>query len=721
MSKWILSLFLPLALISTTHANPDSLIQALKLAKTQIERIDALNDLSSFQIDYSFEKSVDYGLQALELSQEVHNLRGEGIANLNLGHTYWINAFYPEALLCLNASTRIFIELDDTVNLAASNRLKGLLFYFQVEKDSAVKYLNLAREQYTQVQDSATLALVLTELSFFNEIIGNVEKSNGLAVEAHTIRVTRESLRAQYNTWMGSGHKGQAYQNKLIIYSQMPESREIYENGKRTGNSYKIAQTSSEIGILFKILEDYDSAIWYFQISFDIYDSLEEERGKSNELVHIAECHMFQGNPSKAKPLFEEAYRISLLERNHSRVGVTLDNLGRIALGEERFEEALLHFGKALILSDTLGHLIDVVRFNRRLSDTFRSMGKYDRAIESANRSYLIAKEMGSLSHITWGAEKIFLAYKESRNFEKALEYLTIYNELSIQREKNVLTRENLQFQSVFELNDKVMEIDLLNRQNDSKQSELDLQQFYLVSAISGVLIVLVFALVFYSRAKKIRGLNTKVSNQNVSLQSMNKEKEVLLKEIHHRVKNNLQMISSLLGMQKRRIEEPQTKLLFSYTQNRLKSMGLIHEHLYKNDRLSTIFLKPYIEDLVNSILDSFFSESKPETKLEISAYEVDIDTAISLGLMVNELVTNAVKYAFVDNKKPILEITICEKEGLLILIVKDNGPGGELTQAGFGWTIINSMVENLSGSTELRSDQGLEVTISLKNYKLSA
>ncbi|MEP1097588.1 MAG: histidine kinase dimerization/phosphoacceptor domain -containing protein [Cyclobacteriaceae bacterium] len=721
MYKQILNIFFILLSISFSYANPDSLNQALSQAADPIQRVDILNELSSFQLDYSFKKSVNYGLEALELSKEIHYLRGEGIANLNLGHTYWINAFYSVALTHLTASTKIFTELDDTAKLAESNRLTGLLFFFLVEKDSAAKYLNMARTLYTYVQDSVTLALVLTELSFLYEIVGNTEESNIMAVEAHAIKVTGESLRAQYDTWMGSGHKGQAYQNKLIIHSQMPRSRERYENGRRNKNLYEVAKASSEIGSLFEILEDYDSAVWYYQISLGIYDFLKEERGKSNELVHIAECHMFQGNLSKAKPLFEETYVISLKEENHPRAGVALDYLGKIALSENRFDKALLYFGNALILSDTLGHLIDVVRFNRRLSDTYRSMGKYDRAIETANRSYLIAKEMGSLSHSTWGAEKVFLAHKESKNFEKALEYLTIYNDLSIQREKNVLSRENLQFQSMFELNEKAGEIDLLNQQNDVRQSKIDLQRSYLVSAILGVLIVLVFAIVFYNRARIIRNLNRKVSNQNTSLQSMNREKEVLLKEIHHRVKNNLQMISSLLGMQKRRVEESSTKLLFSYTQNRLKSMGLIHEHLYKSDTLSTIFLKPYIEDLVGSVLDSFCDQSKPTTTLNIPEYEVDIDTAISLGLMVNELVTNAVKYAFVDNNQPELEISIREDEKILKLTVGDNGPGGTIAQTGFGWTIINSMVENLSGSVELKNRNGLTVSILLKDYKLSA
>ncbi|MEP5610840.1 MAG: histidine kinase dimerization/phosphoacceptor domain -containing protein [Cyclobacteriaceae bacterium] len=721
MNRWTLNFLLTFLTITSASANPDSLSLVLKLAESDIERVDALNNLARFYIDYSFEKSINYGLEALDLSKMANYTEGEATANLNLGWMYWENSYYDEAISHLNTSTQLFEVLEDVPKLPKSNHLLGLLYFYTVKEDSSLKYLNQSRKQYVEIQDSTSLALLLTELSFLYEITGNTEASNNAAVEAYTIKLTGEALRTQYGTWMESGHVGQAYQNENILHSLLPENRLKFALSKSKGDLYKFAQASSKIGDLFQVLGSFDSSIWYHEISLNIYDSLNESRGKADELARVGECYLLLGDSSRAKDIFEEVYNLRLRENDHPGLGLTLDYLGRIALNENQFEKALYYFEKAVTLSDTLGHLLDVVRFNRRLSDTFRSMGKFEQAIETANRSYLIAQEMGSLSHRTWGAEKLHLAYKESKNFQKAVEYLAIYNDLSIQREKNVLSRENLQFQSVFELNDKARKIELLSRQNDAKQSEIDLQRSYLISAISGVLIVLVFALFFYDRVRKIGKLNRKVSEQNISLQSMNSEKEVLLKEIHHRVKNNLQMVSSLLGMQKRRVKDMNTRQLFSYTQNRLKSMGLIHEHLYKNDTLSTIILRPYVEDLVNSILSSLCNEIKPTTKLDIPSYEVDIDTAIPLGLMINELITNAVKYAFADNPTPSLEISIQEIDGILRLVVKDDGPGGVVTQNGFGWTIINSMVQNLSGSVALESKGGLEVTIILKDYKISA
>jgi len=720
MYKWILSIFIPLVFISATHENPDSLIQALKRANTQVERIDALNHLSFFQIKYSFDKSIAYGTEALNLSQGVSYKRGEGLAYLNLGWVHWINASYEQSIHYLMLAKQIFDVLEDTYNQARTNEIIGLLYYYGASEKS-LKYLELSRDQFETIHDSTNLSIVLTELSFAYNLFGDVDEANRAAVRAHMVKLTGETLQAFYHTWMSSGHNGQAYQNEELINSIIPKTREVFEQKRNNNDPYGMALAGSELGNLFQIIANYDSALWYHNQSLSIYESMDERLRVGCELMDIGQCYQFMDQLQKADEAYEQGFQLLLIEKNYPGVSVLLDGRGKIALNQGKFEEALTYFNAALIQADTLGHPVDVIRMLRRLSDTYRSMGSYTEAINAAEESYEKAVKLGAKNHIMWGAEKIYLASKSAGDQGAALSSFEIYNGLAVQRERDLLSKENLQFQAIYELKEKAQMIEALNLENNNKQGQINLQQTYLIWAISAVLIVLVFVLVLTSRVSKIRGLNKRVSSQNTSLETMNREKEVLLKEIHHRVKNNLQMISSLLGMQKRRVEEPSTKLLFSYTQSRIKSMGLIHEHLYKSDTLSTIFLKSYIEDLVDSVLDSFYAESKPITTIVIPEYEVDIDTAISLGLMVNELVTNAVKYAFVDNCKPELEISIKEVAGLLKLIVKDNGPGGVIAHTGFGWTIINSMIENLSGSAEVKNKDGLEVTISLKDYKISA
>ena len=644
MRAWMLAMFLALACCGTVSGNPDTLILALNRASTLSERAEALNDLSHFQIKYNFRKSVEFGLEALRVSREAMYLRGEGLASLNLGWTYWQNSFYRESLQYLTRARHIFTSIGDKKNLSKASRITGLLYYYIAKSDSAIKYLETARDLFQLNRDSASLSLVFAELSFVYNISGDRDAANEAAVQSLHSRLDGESIRAQFHTWSSSGFGGQAYQNEHIVNAMIPKSQALLEARKEAGDAYGLALASSEIGNFFQIVGNFDSALHYHRQSLAIYESLGENQRKGFEWMDIGECHLATGALEQSQQAFSNSFQLLSEERNHPGMSTTLDYMGKIAQQQRRYNDALGFHEKALILSDTLGHVMDVIRFNRRLSDTYRGMRDFNKAIEAARKSYDLSVETGAPDHIMWGAEKLFMAYKASGNFREAFDFLSIYNELAIQREKNLLSRENQRFQSLFELNQKVQMIEQLNQENSAKQARIDLQRFYLVSAVSGIAVILLFAIILGDRVKKIRKLNHRVSSQNTSLQAMNRDKEVLLKEVHHRVKNNLQMISSLMGMQKRRITDERTRLVFSYTQSRLKSIGLVHEHLYKKDTLSTIHLKPYVEDLVEAILESFQSGPQSIVALDISEAEVGLDTAIPVGLILNELITNAVQ-----------------------------------------------------------------------------
>lgn len=154
-------------------------------------------------------------------------------------------------------------------------------------------------------------------------------------------------------------------------------------------------------------------------------------------------------------------------------------------------------------------------------------------------------------------------------------------------------------------------------------------------------------------------------------------EKETLLREIHHRVKNNLQIISSLLNLQIRKIDDPKTIEVLKDCQSRVLSMALVHEHLYKGKDFSRIDLKNYIHSLGMQLSQSYGNANEiVRFDLNLPDIYVDINTAIPLGLIINELITNSLKYAFKGRKDGKLSITATENDRALTLIVADNGVG---------------------------------------------
>lgn len=201
-------------------------------------------------------------------------------------------------------------------------------------------------------------------------------------------------------------------------------------------------------------------------------------------------------------------------------------------------------------------------------------------------------------------------------------------------------------------------------------------------------------------------------------------EKEVLLREIHHRVKNNMQIISSLLNLQIQFEDLDETVGVLKESQGRVKSMAMVHEKLYKSDSFSKINFKEYLKNLVSDIFYSY--GIKMETinwELDIEDVNISIDTAIPLGLIINELITNSVKYAFPDHGKGNIKTIFKLKNQGYVLIISDNGIGiPEDLEPGktetLGLQLVMSLVKQLDGTLKLDRENGTRYTIKFKELK---
>ena len=197
------------------------------------------------------------------------------------------------------------------------------------------------------------------------------------------------------------------------------------------------------------------------------------------------------------------------------------------------------------------------------------------------------------------------------------------------------------------------------------------------------------------------------------------REKDVLLKEIHHRVKNNLQVISSLLNLQAAHVEDPQALQMFADSRDRIKSMALIHEKLYQSGNLARVSFGQYITGLTDQLLRAH--AARPDAvalRREVEDISLDIDAAIACGLIVNELVSNALKHAFPDARQGEIVIRLhADQDGCVTLVVADNGvglpPGTDLRAAEtLGLQLVSTLVQQLRGSVEVDGGEGTRFTI---------
>ncbi len=190
-------------------------------------------------------------------------------------------------------------------------------------------------------------------------------------------------------------------------------------------------------------------------------------------------------------------------------------------------------------------------------------------------------------------------------------------------------------------------------------------------------------------------------------------EKEILLKEINHRVKNNLQIISSLLSLQSSNITDPLAQNYFRISQDRIKAMALIHEKLYQSEDLARIDFGDYLRSLASDLHRSYGNEAQTvELNIDAEFMLLGVDVAIPCGLIVNELLSNSLKHAFPDNRSGAITVEAHTSGGVHTLVVRDNGIGlPESLDIGssdsLGFTIVNALAGQLGGTVEIENNDG--------------
>ncbi len=220
----------------------------------------------------------------------------------------------------------------------------------------------------------------------------------------------------------------------------------------------------------------------------------------------------------------------------------------------------------------------------------------------------------------------------------------------------------------------------------------------------------------------------TQVKRAEERIRASLREKEVLLREIHHRVKNNLQLVTSLLRLQAARIEEKSQRDAFEDSQSRIRSMALIHEKLYRSEDLARIDFQGYAEDLVQDLFRTYgVTGSRVCLSMEVEDLQLGVSHAIPCGLILSEIVSNSLKYAFPNNNSGEIRISLCSVDGdLLELVVGDDGVGlpedkdMETTES-LGLRLVKILVEDqLGGEIEVNREKGTEYRIRMKRAEES-
>jgi two-component sensor histidine kinase len=256
-----------------------------------------------------------------------------------------------------------------------------------------------------------------------------------------------------------------------------------------------------------------------------------------------------------------------------------------------------------------------------------------------------------------------------------------------------------------------------LDRENALKAAQLTKERRTKWMLAGGVALLLLSGI-------SILALYRKQKKKNAVIQKQAGDLEVLMKEIHHRVKNNLQVVSSLLDLQSHSISDAQAHEAVKEGKNRVQSMALIHQNLYSEGNIKGIKLKEYVSNLLQTLCDSYnITNDKVKINVNVDDLNLDVDTMIPLGLVLNELVSNSFKYAFKEKHNGELNIILKEQANQLYLMVKDNGNGFPAgldvkTEKSFGMKMIRAFAQKLKARLDVYNNNGAVVEMQIMKFK---
>jgi len=329
----------------------------------------------------------------------------------------------------------------------------------------------------------------------------------------------------------------------------------------------------------------------------------------------------------------------------------------------------------------------------------------YDLAIKYSDTALAISKKT-SVPYQVLVTRNRYKLFEEKGDIDSAYHYLKIYTEL---KEEDVKLDEAANIKAITEKYD-----------NDKKEATIKSknQQMVFVIALLGLIVIASVLLVYQNR--KIKTRNKIINKQLEDLSRILDQKQVLLSELQHRVKNNLQQVISILEIQKESIDFNNIEELVRGNQNRIQSMALLHKKLDVSDSVNEVDFKRYINELGELVKESYDTHKKNvELNIQTDIEIFTIEKALPLGLIITELISNSMKHAFKKRNSGRIDVSIHKGDNnQYILSYSDNGVGFDfhtITSKGLGQEIIKGLIDQLSGKTTTKNENGYHLSVVFK------
>jgi len=498
-----------------------------------------------------------------------------------------------------------------------------------------------------------------------------------------------------------------------------------YQIEKKSGSTIAAAYNLRQAATILRNQGQYEQAIHYFKESIALSEGIGYTLGLASAWHSLASLYKETGDYKQALHYYKLALSLKKDLGRPKKILTTIRDMASLYYLTGQYDSCMtlctshLPMSKELKLYESESHLAFLATMSaakmgkEQLARTYLSQGEAAVLLISTPEERPTILKLAAQSHALLGQYEDAYRYQvQSQNAQDS-----IFN-----AEKSRIVSE---METRFDTERKEKQIADLAEENELNYARIEAARARQSGLLIGLGLFIALAFVLYRNAVIRKRHNAILEKTNSELTRKNYEVQTLLREIHHRVKNNLQIISSLLKLQARKISDESTLEALRTGQARVRSMALLHQRLYRGDELKEIPMQPYLADLTQSLLDAYqVDENRIQLRTDLDDLSLDVDAAVPIGLIVNELITNSLKYAFPDERTGEIRMTLKQKGENLHLQVSDNGIGMQLdggqpvtNKSSFGLELVASLAQKLNGQLSFFNGIGSKTELIVPNF----
>lgn len=715
----------------------DSLKQALLLKRETRSRVDALLMLSNDQITRYEELEIDpvdaeqYIRQASRLSTTLGYADGQVQSLCAQGRLAGIRGDRKTAETLLRQVLAHYVRQRMPSRQAATWYYLGQVYGRNAEElPEKISCYEQAMRLFKQAGQVADQAYMLKNIADMHLLQGHPAQAEQelMQVLAMYRSIHYPNLHYTYDLLAS------IYHNSLNNYGQALKYMLLtLESATASKDSTYLSSFHLSLGVLYDELKQWQTALTHYHKALDLF-----ARDNSAMMVHniahsITSVLIAHDSPQAALTFYKRILRQHPLppaSSEWSQVYMTLADCYS-ALKQNRLAE--YYYLKMLATRSKKSPLDNAaIAAHIKTGTFFVKVQKYDQARYYLGRAMDMLKEAGYVRGTPSVHLQLFKVDSAQQHYPAAIAHYQKYKALSdsIFNERKSQQIANLEIS--YNTRKKEQDIALLTRQNQLQQARIRAKDLQRNSIIAGsALLILLSALLFNRYRLKQRSnrlleaKQVEINLKNSSLEQILQEKEHLLaekewmlKEIHHRVKNNMQIIISMLNAQADFLEDPQALTAIMDSRNRVNAMALIHQKLYQTDSLSQVNMPEFVRELTDHLLSSYSLRTSVQTDLHIDDVSLSVTQAIPIGLIINEAVTNSLKYAFPEQPSGMISVTLnAPGPAICQLTISDNGtgfPDGLDTARSntLGLLMIRGLSQQLGGKLTIRNENGVRIQL---------